>query len=141
MPTFRPFVIFGCSLLGAGAVALAMPATSSADNCLFGVQGLVCTSGLLNNSLIPGSQIGIGNSGGFNGGILNSGLVNAGVLNSGVGNLGVLNGGTRNFGIGNQGTGNQGLLNGGTNNQGILNVGGGSLLGLAPGGHLLGIGG
>jgi PPE-repeat protein len=130
MPVIRSTVILGCSLLGAGAIAMAVPATSSADNCLLGIQGLVCTSGLLNNSLVPGSQIGIGNSGGFNGGILNSGVGNVGVLNSGVGNQG----------IGNNGTLNQGILNGGTGQQGVLNFGGGSLLGLAPGGHLLGIG-
>lgn len=140
MASRRPFVLLGCSLVSAGAIALAVPATSSADNCLLGIQGLVCQSGILNSNTL-GPNIGIGNSGGFNGGVLNSGLINGGLVNSGVGNFGVLNGGTRNFGIGNQGTGNQGLLNGGTNNQGILNVGGGSLVGLAPGGHLLGIGG
>jgi PPE-repeat protein len=130
MPALRPFVLFGCSLVGAGAIALAVPATSSADNCLLGVQGLVCTSGILNNG-IPGTQIGIGNSGGFNGGILNSGFGNAGILNNG--NL--------NQGIGNFGNVNQGALNLGNGNSGLLNAGGGSLLGLAPGGHLLGIGG
>src|SRR3954454_5628344 len=46
-----------------------------------------------------------------------------------------------NVGTGNSGGLNQGILNGGTNQQGILNFGGGSLVGLAPGGHLLGIGG
>jgi len=130
MPSLRPLVIFGCSLAGAGAIALAVPATSSADNCLLGVQGLVCTSGILNSNTL-GPNIGIGNSGGFNGGILNSGVLNNGVLNSGIGNQG----------IGNNGTGNFGILNGGTAQQGILNFGGGSLVGLAPGGHLLGIGG
>jgi PPE-repeat protein len=130
MPTLRPLVIFGCSLVGASAIALAIPATSSADNCLLGVQGLVCTNGILNNG-IPGTQIGIGNSGGFNGGILNSGFGNAGILNNG--NL--------NQGIGNFGNVNQGALNLGNGNSGLLNAGGGSLLGLAPGGHLLGIGG
>lgn len=130
MPALRPFVIFGCSLAGAGAIALAVPATSSADNCLLGVQGLVCTSGILNNG-IPNSQVGIGNSGGFNGGILNSGF----------GNVGILNQGNANQGIGNFGNVNQGVLNLGNGHSGLLNAGGGSLLGLAPGGHLLGIGG
>jgi PPE-repeat protein len=130
MSKVRSFTILGCSLLGAGAVALAVPATSSADNCLLGVQGLVCTSGILNSNTL-GPNIGIGNSGGFNGGI----------LNSGVGNVGVLNQGVLNQGIGNLGTANQGILNAGTGRQGVLNFGGGSLLGLAPGGHLLGIGG
>ena len=36
---------------------------------------------------------------------------------------------------------NQGVLNLGNGHSGLLNAGGGSLLGLAPGGHLLGIGG
>jgi PPE-repeat protein len=130
MPSLRPLVILGCSLAGASAIALAVPATSSADNCLLGVQGLVCTSGILNSNTL-GPNIGIGNSGGFNGGILNSGVLNTGVLNSGIGNQG----------IGNNGTANQGILNGGTGQQGVLNFGGGSLVGLAPGGHLLGIGG
>ena len=70
---------------------MAMSATSSADNCLLGIKGLVCTSGILNSSTL-GPQIGIGNSGG-------------------------------------------------TGQRGLLNFGGGSLVGLAPGGHLLGIGG
>jgi PPE-repeat protein len=130
MPSFRPFMILGCSLVGAGAIAMAVPATSSADNCLLGVQGLVCQSGILNSNTL-GPNIGIGNSGGFNGGI----------LNSGVGNVGILNQGVLNQGVGNLGTANQGILNGGTGRQGVLNFGGGSLLGLAPGGHLLGIGG
>jgi PPE-repeat protein len=130
MQAIRSTVIFGCSLLGAGAIAMAVPAISSADNCLLGIKGLVCTSGILNSNTL-GPNIGIGNSGGFNGGILNSGLANVGVLNQGVGNAG----------IGNLGSANQGILNGGTARQGILNFGGGSLLGLAPGGHLLGIGG
>jgi PPE-repeat protein len=130
MASLRPLVILGCSLAGAGAIALAVPATSSADNCLLGVQGLVCSSGILNSNTL-GPNIGIGNSGGFNGGVLNSGLLNNGLLNSGVGNQG----------IGNNGTGNFGILNGGTGRQGILDLGGGSLVGLAPGGHLLGIGG
>jgi PPE-repeat protein len=121
MPTLRPLVIFGCSLAGASAIALAVPATSSAA-CLLGIQGLVCTNGILNS----GPNVGIGNSGGLNGGVLNSGIGNNGTLNQGIGNLG---------------TANQGILNGGTGQQGILNLGGGSLVGLAPGGHLLGIGG
>ena len=77
---------------------------------------------------------------GFNGGVLNSGVGNVGILNNGIANGGVLNGGSGNVGIGNQGSFNQGLLNAGTGNQGILNRGGGSLAGLAPGGHLLGLG-
>ncbi|WP_101949967.1 hypothetical protein [Mycobacterium sp. 3519A] len=140
MASLRPFVIFGCSLVGAGAIAMAVPATSSADNCLLGIKGLVCTSGVLNSNTL-GPNIGIGNSGGFNGGILNSGLGNVGILNGGVLNAGVANQGAGNFGIANLGTANQGILNGGTGRQGLLNFGGGSLLGLAPGGKLLGIGG
>jgi PPE-repeat protein len=139
MPTIRPFVIFGCSLMGASAIALAIPATSNAA-CLLGIQGLVCHDGILNSSTL-GPQVGIGNSGGFNGGVLNSGVGNVGILNNGVANAGVLNNGFTNTGIGNLGTGNQGILNGGTAQQGVLNFGGGSLLGLAPGGKLLGIGG
>ena len=139
MPTLRPFVIIGCSLVGASAIALAVPATSNAA-CLLGIQGLVCHDGILNSSTL-GPQVGIGNSGGFNGGVLNAGVGNVGILNNGIANGGVLNGGTGNVGIGNQGSFNQGLLNAGTGNQGILNLGGGSLAGLAPGGHLLGIGG
>jgi PPE-repeat protein len=132
MPSLRPLVILGCSLAGAGAIALAVPATASAENCLLGIRGLVCTNGILNSDVVPGfPSVGIGNSGGLNGGILNSGVGNVGVLNSGIGNQG----------IGNNGTANQGILNGGTAQQGILNFGGGSLVGLAPGGHLLGIGG
>jgi PPE-repeat protein len=130
MPALRPFVLFGCSLVGASAIALAVPATSSADNCLLGVQGLVCDTGILNFG-VPGTQVGIGNSGGFNGGILNSGF----------GNVGVLNQGNLNQGIANFGNVNQGALNLGNGNSGLLNAGGGSVLGLAPGGHLLGIGG
>jgi PPE-repeat protein len=140
MPKLRSFTILGCSLIGAGAIAMAVPATSSADNCLLGVQGLVCTSGILNSNTL-GPNIGIGNSGGFNGGILNSGVLNGGVLNSGASNFGVANQGFGNVGIANLGTANQGILNGGTARQGVLNFGGGSLLGLAPGGKLLGIGG
>jgi len=130
MSKLRPLVIFGCSLAGASAIALAAPAISSADNCLLGIKGLVCTNGILNSDTL-GPNIGIGNSGGFNGGILNSGL----------GNVGILNQGALNQGVGNLGTANQGILNGGTARQGVLNFGGGSLLGLAPGGKLLGIGG
>jgi PPE-repeat protein len=136
MSAIRSTVIFGCSLLGAGAIAMAVPGTSSAD-CLFGIAGLVCNNGILNS----GPNVGIGNSGGFNGGILNSGVGNVGILNNGVANQGVLNNGFVNQGVGNLGTGNQGILNGGTGQQGLLNFGGGSLVGLAPGGHLLGIGG
>lgn len=139
MPSIRPFVIFGCSLMGAGAIALAIPATSNAA-CLLGIQGLVCHDGILNSSTL-GPQVGIGNSGGYNGGVLNSGVGNVGILNNGGANAGVLNNGFVNTGIGNLGTGNQGILNGGTGQQGVLNFGGGSLLGLAPGGKLLGIGG
>ena len=138
MSAFRSTVIFGCSLLGAGAVAMAVPATSNAA-CLLGISGLICNDGILNSSTL-GPQVGIGNSGGFNGGILNSGLGNVGILNNGGANAGVLNNGFLNTGIGNLGTANQGILNGGTGQQGLLNFGGGSLLGLAPGGHLLGIG-
>jgi PPE-repeat protein len=126
MPVICSTVIFGCSLLGAGAIAMAVPATSNAA-CLLGIQGLVCTNGILNS----GPSVGIGNSGGFNGGVLNSGVGNVGILNNGVANQGVLNNGAINQGIGNLGTANQGILNGGTANQGILNFGKGSLLGLA----------
>jgi PPE-repeat protein len=130
MSKVRSLTILGCSLLGAGAIAMAVPATSSADNCVLGVQGLLCDTGIANFG-VPGTQIGIGNSGGFNGGILNSGF----------GNVGVLNNGNLNQGIGNFGNTNQGALNLGDGHSGLLNAGGGSLLGLAPGGHLLGIGG
>lgn len=126
MSLIRSTVIFGCSLLGAGAISMAVPAISSAD-CLLGISGLICNTGILNS----GPSVGIANSGGFNGGI----------LNSGIGNLGVLNSGNLNEGVGNNGNLNQGILNGGTGQQGVLNFGGGSLLGLAPGGHLLGLGG
>ena len=138
MPVLRSTVIFGCSLLGAGAIAMAVPATSNAA-CLLGISGLICNDGILNSSTL-GPQVGIGNSGGFNGGVLNAGAGNVGILNNGVANAGVLNSGLANQGIGNNGTANQGILNGGTGSQGVLNFGGGSLLGLAPGGKLLGIG-
>src|ERR1700741_1068980 len=117
MPTIRPFVILGCSLLSAGAIAMAVPATSSAA-CLLGIKGLACNNGILNSNTL-GPQVGIGNSGGFNGGILNSGLGNVRILNNRAANGGVLNGGTANLGIGNQGVGNQGLLNAGDGNHGI----------------------
>jgi PPE-repeat protein len=139
MPVIRSTVILGCSLLGAGAIAMAVPATSSADNCLLGVQGLVCDTGILNFG-IPGTQIGIGNSGGFNGGILNSGFGNVGGVNNGNLNQGLANFGNVNQGGLNFGNNNSGLLNA-NGNSGLLNHGGGSLLGLAPSGHLLGIGG
>jgi hypothetical protein len=54
--------------------------------------------------------------------------------------VGALNNRAFNAGIGNSGTGNQGILTARTGRQGVLDFGGGSLLGLAPGGHLLGIG-
>src|SRR2546430_15363379 len=75
MQTLRPFVLFGCSLVGASAIALAVPATSSADNCLLGIHGLVCTNGILNSNTL-GPNIGIGNSVGINRGILNSPMLN-----------------------------------------------------------------
>jgi PPE-repeat protein len=131
MPFIRSTVVLGCSLLGAGAIAMAVPATSSAA-CLLGISGLICNDGILNSSTL-GPQVGIGNSGGFNGGILNSGVGNVGILNNGVANAGVLNNGALNQGVGNLGTANQGILNGGTGRQGILNFGKGSLLGLAGG--------
>ena len=140
MSFFRSTVILGCSLLGAGAIAIAVPATSSAG-CLLGISGLICNDGILNSSTL-GPQVGIGNCGGFNGGILKcDGAGNVGILNSGGPNFGVLNKGLGNAGIGNFGNANKGVLNLGNGQSGLLNAGGGSLLGLAPGGYLLGIGG
>ena len=50
MPFIRSTVIFGCSLMGAGAIAMAVPATSNAA-CLLGIQDLVCNDGILDSNL------------------------------------------------------------------------------------------
>ena len=53
MSAIRSTVIFGCSLLGAGAIAMAVPATSNAA-CLLGIPGVVCTNGVLNTPTSTG---------------------------------------------------------------------------------------
>ncbi|MDT7763585.1 MAG: hypothetical protein QOC63_3005 [Mycobacterium sp.] len=95
MSAFRSTVIFGCSLLGAGAIAMAVPATSNAA-CLLGISGTVCNNGILSS---PGST-----------GILNLGPLNTGIGNIGIGNTGLLNIGAGNVGGVNLGTGHHGLL-------------------------------
>jgi hypothetical protein len=85
MSAIRSTVIFGCSLLGAGAIAMAVPATSNAA-CLLGIQSLVCNNGVLSS---PGST-GIGNIGAFNTGLLNIGVGNVGGVNLGNLHHGVL---------------------------------------------------
>jgi Pentapeptide repeats (8 copies) len=98
MSAFRSAVIFGCSLLGASAIAVAVPATSNAA-CLLGIKSLVCNNGVLSS---PGST---------------------GIINTGPGSTGILNLGPFNTGIGNIGAGNTGLLNIGAGNVGAVNVG------------------
>src|ERR1700676_5498386 len=95
MSAFRSTVIFGCSLLGASAIATAVPATSNAA-CLLGIKSLVCNNGVLSS---PGST-----------GIINTGPLNTGVGNIGIGNTGLLNIGAGNVGGVNLGTGHHGLL-------------------------------
>jgi hypothetical protein len=98
MSAIRSTVILGCSLLGAGAIAMAVPATSNAA-CLLGISSLVCNNGVLSS---PGST---------------------GIINTGPGSTGILNLGPANTGIGNIGAFNTGLLNIGTANTGGLNLG------------------
>ena len=51
MPFIRSTVIFGCSLMGADAIAMAVPATSNAA-CLLGMnQDLVRNDGILDSNL------------------------------------------------------------------------------------------
>ncbi len=99
MPKLRPLIIFGCSLVGASAMALAVPVTSNAA-CLFGIQGLVCNNGVLSS---PGSvgilNIGPGSTGIGNLGPANTGLLNIGGLNTGAANIGIGNTGAANIGV------------------------------------------
>jgi PPE-repeat protein len=99
MPKLRSLTILGCSLLGAGAIAMIAPATSNAA-CLFGIQGGVCDYGILTTpgstgivNFGPGStgilNLGPGNTGAANFGALNTGLLNAGIANTGVANFGI----------------------------------------------------
>jgi PPE-repeat protein len=109
MPKLRSLTILGCSLLGAGAIAMVAPATSSAS-CLFGIQGGVCDYGVLTT---PGST-----------GIANFGPGSTGILNMGPANTGAANFGTFNWGLGNIGVGNVGGLNLGAGHTGLLGLGG-----------------
>src|SRR5690349_5895651 len=97
MPIRRTLAIVGCSLAGASAIALAMPATASAG-CLLGIPGSVCDYGVLT---APGStgvlnttagSNGVGNLGGPSWGLLNIGPGNIGTANVGAGHVGVLGG-------------------------------------------------
>jgi PPE-repeat protein len=99
----RSTVILGCSLLGAGAIAIAAPATSNAA-CLFGIKSLVCDNGVLTS---PGS----------------AGILNFGPGSTGIGNLGPANTGLLNIGAGNTGAANIGILNTGAANIGVLKTG------------------
>jgi hypothetical protein len=107
MSVLRSTVILGCSLLGAGAIAIAAPATSNAA-CLFGIKSLVCDNGILTS---PGSagilNIGPGSTGVGNLGPFNTGLLNIGAGNTGAANIGVFNTGLA--GIGGFGKGLLGL--------------------------------
>ena len=94
MPVIRSAVILGCSLLGAGAIAMAVPATSNAA-CLLGISSLVCNNGVLST---PGST-GVLNLGPGNTGIGNIGAFNTGLLNVGIGNTGGLNFGNFHSGL------------------------------------------
>jgi hypothetical protein len=105
MPIRRTLAVLGCSLAGASAIALAMPATASAG-CLLGIPNVVCdngiltapgSTGVLNTS--PGSlgianlggpSWGVANIGGFNAGAANIGGFNAGAANIGTGHTGLL---------------------------------------------------
>ncbi|HEX4586969.1 MAG TPA: hypothetical protein VH185_03260 [Mycobacterium sp.] len=107
MSVIRSTVIFGCSLLGASAISMAVPAISSAD-CLLGLQNVVCNNGVLS---VPTST-GIINTGPFSSGILNLGPVNNGIGNIGGFNTGLLNIGAFNTGAANIGTGHVGVLGG-----------------------------
>ena len=107
MSKVRPLVIFGCSLVSAGALALAVPATSHAS-CLLGIPSLVCNNGVLSS---PGS----------------AGILNIGPGSTGIGNLGPGNTGLLNIGAGNIGAANIGIANVGAAGIGVLKHG---LLGL-----------
>jgi PPE-repeat protein len=108
MSVIRSTVILGCSLLGAGAIAIALPATSNAA-CLLGIKSLVCDNGILTS---PGSA-----------GILNFGPGSTGIGNLGPGNTGLLNIGAANFGAANIGIANVGAANIGTLKHGLLGLG------------------
>ena len=108
MSILRPFVILGCSLAGASAIALAVPATSNAA-CLLGIPSLVCHNGILSS---PGSA-----------GILNIGPGSTGVANLGPGNTGAANVGAGNWGLANIGIGNVGGVNVGVLKKGLLGLG------------------
>jgi PPE-repeat protein len=108
MSFIRSTVILGCSLLGASAVAMAVPATSNAA-CLLGISSLVCNNGVLSS---PGST-----------GIINFGPGSKGILNLGPGNTGIGNIGTLNTGLLNIGGVNNGALNLGNFHSGILGLG------------------
>ena|ERR1700738_1516920 len=95
MALMRSTVILRCSLLGAGVIAMAVPATSNAA-CLLGISSLVCNNGVLSS---PGSTC-----------ILNLGPGNTGIGNIGIGSFGLLNIGGPNVGAANIGTGHVGLL-------------------------------
>ena len=94
MSFIRSTVILGCSLLGAGAVAMAVPATSNAA-CLLGISSLVCNNGVLSTP----TSTGILNLGPHNTGIGNIGAFNTGLLNIGIGNTGALNSGNFHSGL------------------------------------------
>ncbi len=108
MSVIRSTVILGCSLLGAGAIAIAAPATSNAA-CLFGIKSLVCDNGVLSS---PGSA-----------GILNFGPGSTGIGNLGPGQTGLLNIGGLNAGAANIGVGNIGLAGIGVGKRGLLGLG------------------
>jgi len=94
MSFIRSTVILGCSLLGAGAVAMAVPATSNAA-CLLGISSLVCNNGVLRTP----TSTGILNLGPHNTGIGNIRAFNTGLLNIGIGNTGALNSGNFHSGL------------------------------------------
>jgi hypothetical protein len=108
MSVIRSTVILGCSLLGAGAIAIAVPATSNAA-CLLGIKSLVCDNGVLTS---PGSA-----------GILNIGPGSTGIGNLGPGNTGLLNIGGANVGAANIGVGNIGVAGIGVGKRGLLGLG------------------
>jgi len=95
MSVIRSTVILECSLLGAGAVAMAVPATSNAA-CLLGISSLVCHNGVLTSPTSTGIlslgpyNTGIGNIGAANTGLLNVGTLNTGALNLGNFHSGIL---------------------------------------------------
>jgi PPE-repeat protein len=105
MPKLRSLTILGCSLLGAGTIAMVAPATSNAA-CLFGISGGICDYGILTTP----TSTGILNFGPGSTGIANLGPGNTGAANFGALNTGLLNAGVANFGVGNFGIGKTGLL-------------------------------